>query len=42
LGLGLPICERIVKNHGGRIEVESTVGRGTMFRIVLPSFQIMR
>jgi signal transduction histidine kinase len=42
LGLGLPICERIVKNHGGRIEVESTVGRGTKFRIVLPSFQIMR
>jgi signal transduction histidine kinase len=36
LGLGLPICERIVKNHGGRIEVESTMGQGTTFRIFLP------
>jgi PAS domain S-box-containing protein len=36
LGLGLPICERIIKNHGGRIEVESTVGQGTTFKIILP------
>jgi signal transduction histidine kinase len=36
LGLGLSICERIVKNHGGRIEVESQVNQGTMFRILLP------
>jgi two-component system NtrC family sensor kinase len=39
LGLGLPICERIVKNHGGRIEVESTVGQGTTFKIILPLTQ---
>jgi PAS domain S-box-containing protein len=36
LGLGLPICDRIVKAHGGAIEVESQVGRGTTFRIFLP------
>ena len=37
LGLGLPICDRIIKNHGGRIEVESALGAGTTFRIVLPT-----
>jgi PAS domain S-box-containing protein len=36
MGLGLPICERIVKNHGGRIEVESLFGRGTTFKVYLP------
>ncbi|HEY7219866.1 MAG TPA: ATP-binding protein [Candidatus Binatia bacterium] len=37
LGLGLSICERIVKNHGGRIEVESQLNQGTIFRILLPA-----
>jgi len=37
LGLGLPICERIVKSHGGRIEAESQRGKGTTFRIYLPT-----
>jgi PAS domain S-box-containing protein len=36
IGLGLPICERIVKNHGGRIEVESQQGKGSTFKIYLP------
>ncbi|HEY4560023.1 MAG TPA: ATP-binding protein, partial [Lysobacter sp.] len=35
-GLGLAICYRIVEKHHGRIEVQSTVGMGTTFRVVLP------
>jgi PAS domain S-box-containing protein len=37
LGLGLPICARIIQNHGGRIEVESQAGRGTKFKVYLPA-----
>ena len=36
LGLGLPICERIITNHGGRIEVKSRQGEGTTFTVYLP------
>ena len=36
LGLGLPVCERIIKNHGGRIEVASEFGKGTTFKLLLP------
>jgi len=35
-GLGLMIVQRIVRAHGGRVELESHVGRGTTFRIWLP------
>ena len=34
-GLGLALCRRAVKSHGGMIEVRSTVGKGTEFLITL-------
>jgi signal transduction histidine kinase len=35
-GLGLSICKQIISGHGGRIEVKSKVGVGTVFSVFLP------
>jgi PAS domain S-box-containing protein len=35
-GIGLALCRRIVNNHGGAIYVESKVGTGTTFHLLLP------
>jgi signal transduction histidine kinase len=35
-GLGLSICHRVIKNHGGYITVDSQIGEGTKFTVVLP------
>ena len=37
IGLGLAITERIIKEHGGTLSVESVVGKGTVFTINLPA-----
>jgi signal transduction histidine kinase len=36
MGLGLAITYKIIKDHGGDIEVESQVGRGTKFKVFFP------
>jgi len=35
-GLGLSITQRVVSRHGGRIQVESTLGQGARFTVELP------
>lgn len=35
-GLGLYICKQIIDAHQGTIQVESTIGKGTIFTVVLP------
>jgi len=36
-GLGLSIVKHIAQLHGGRVEAESTLGRGTTIRVILPN-----
>jgi signal transduction histidine kinase len=39
-GLGLTIVSGIIKEHGGHIEVETAVGKGTTFRVYLPRYDL--
>ena len=37
LGLGMPYAQKVIQQHGGRIEVESRQGNGTQVRVELPA-----
>jgi signal transduction histidine kinase/ActR/RegA family two-component response regulator len=41
MGLGLTICHSVVQRHGGAIAVESELGRGTSFLVLLPACEEM-
>lgn len=39
-GLGLSLVHQIISSHGGRIEVESMVSQGSLFRVILPTIAV--
>ncbi len=41
-GLGLPLVKLLTELHGGRLELESALGRGTTARIILPPERLLR
>ena len=40
-GLGLPLCREVAVQHGGQLELESTLGRGTKATLTLPMMAVV-
>lgn len=40
-GLGLPLCKMFAELHGGKLQLNSTVGEGTTVRIILPASRVL-
>ena len=40
-GLGLPLCRMFVDLHGGKLHIDSAVGKGTTVRIMMPAARVM-
>ncbi|MBQ4204371.1 MAG: sensor histidine kinase, partial [Thermoguttaceae bacterium] len=36
-GLGLPTVRKVIEGHGGRIAIQSEIGRGTQFTLTFPA-----
>ena len=40
-GLGLPLCDRLMELHGGRLEISSTLGCGTTISLIFPKHRVI-
>lgn len=38
-GIGLPVCQKLIKSFGGKIEIESELGNGTTFQLLIPLYK---